>query len=105
MFRLDSILLYLCGVNRTVRHVTCRFVQQDLVGERNLFDGFVLHPLGLLLVQVLAEVRGVRDGQDGVEIQLFFQLVVDEEGLRLLCKVSQHRLDSTQTQTVQNKII
>ena len=51
-------------------------VEQHHVGERDLLGGLVQ------LVDVLLEVLGVHHGDDGVELELVLELVVDEEGLR-----------------------
>jgi hypothetical protein len=57
-------------------------VHDDTVGERHLLDRLVLDAVGLDLVEVVEDVLGVDQGDDGVEPQLRGHLVVDEEGLR-----------------------
>ena len=51
-------------------------VEQDHVGEGDLFAGFI-H-----LVEVLLDVARIDDGHDGVEHELLLEVVVQEEGLR-----------------------
>ena len=56
-------------------------VEKDLVGKGNLFDGFVLHTLGLFFVEAFHNVLCVNDGDDGIESVLGLDVIVHEKGL------------------------
>mmetsp|Transcript_29950 Transcript_29950/g.75126 ORF Transcript_29950/g.75126 Transcript_29950/m.75126 type:complete len:417 (+) Transcript_29950:116-1366(+) len=59
-----------------------RLVQQDAVRKRNLLDRLVDDAVLLLLVQVLHDMLGVHDGEDGVQAHAGLDLVVHKKGLR-----------------------
>src|SRR5688572_24732360 len=59
-----------------------RFVHQvGLVEQHEICEGHLLGGL-VELVHVLLEVFGVHHGDDGIELELVLELVVEEEGLR-----------------------
>ena len=66
---------------RLIRH-QIDLVEQQQVGERHLLDRLVLDALGLNLVQVLFDVKGVDKRDDRVEPRVALDVLVDEEGLR-----------------------
>ena len=62
-----------------VRHQV-NLVEQDAVRERNLLHGFVDGAVGLLLLEVEADVLGVGEAEDGVDAKRIGDLGVDEKG-------------------------
>jgi hypothetical protein len=65
-----------------LRRHEVRLVEQQAVGERHLLHRLVLHPLRLLLVQVLLDVLGIHQRDDAVQPREPLHVVVNEEGLR-----------------------
>ena len=65
------------------------FVQHDSVGERQLFNGFVLHAFGFLLIEVLDDVLCVDHGHDAVEVVALGHALVHKESLSDRSRVSQ----------------